>query len=133
MPQVQKQPIMLGGNRGIGTASVDGGAVRAEGGPVRPQLIVPVTIVMDPMPSEAMLGVVWLWARLGTDQNGSPNTVICQPISESLTRGFHVHSVSNNPIEHWVELRFFLSPAEVEDVERRRHASGGEVFTVPGA
>jgi hypothetical protein len=44
MGQVHKQSILLGSSRIVGAASVDGGAVRAEGGPIRPQLIVPLTL-----------------------------------------------------------------------------------------
>jgi hypothetical protein len=130
MAQVQNQHITLGGSRGIGSVSVDGGAVRAEGGPVRPQLIVPLTIQMNAMPSEAMLGIVWLWARLAMDQFASPHMAICQPISEPLINGFHVHSVSRGVTDYTVQLRFFLTPAEVEDVEQRRHAGTEDVFAL---
>lgn len=128
MAQVNKQSILLGGGRIIGTASVDGGAVRGEGGPIRPQLIVPVTIQMNPQADEAMLAVVWLFARLSTDQHAQPQQVICQPISQQLMTGFHVHSLPHGTTDHTEYLRFFLTPAEVEDVERRRHAANSEVF-----
>jgi hypothetical protein len=128
MAQVNKQSILLGGGRIVGTISVDGGAVRGEGGPVRPQLIVPVTIAMNPQPDEAMITVVWLFARLSTDQNASPHLMICQPISQQLVDGFHAHSIPHAPTEHTEYLRFFLTPAEVEDVEQRRQAAKADVF-----
>jgi hypothetical protein len=126
--QVDKQDILLNGGRIVGTASVDGGAVRGEGGPIRPQLIVPVTIQMNPQADEAMLAVVWLFARLATDKYASPHGVICQPISHQLMSGFPVRSLQHVANEHTEHLRFFLTPAEVEDVERRRHAAHSEVF-----
>ncbi len=130
MAQVTKQSIVLGGGRIVGTVSVDGGAVRADGGPIRPQLIVPVTIQMNPQPDEAMIAIVWLFARLGTDQNASPHQAICQPISQQLVTGFHAHSLPHGTTDHTEYLRFYLSAAEVEDIERRRQAAGSDVFTL---
>jgi hypothetical protein len=126
--QINKQSILLGGGRIVGTVSVDGGAVRAEGGPIRPQLVVPVIIEMNPQPDEAMLAVVWLFARLGFDQHASPHQIVCQPISHQLMTGFHTHSLPHGSTDHTEYLRFFLTPAEVEDVERRRQGSSTEVF-----
>jgi hypothetical protein len=128
MAQVQKQDITLGGGRLVGTVSVDGGAVRGEGGPIRPQLVIPLTIDMNPQPDEAMLAVVWLHARLAFDQHASPHQIACQPISHPLVDGFHVHSLPHGAADHTAHLRFFLSPAEVEDLERRRHAGNPDVF-----
>jgi len=128
MAQVNKQSIILGGGRIVGTVSVDGGAVRGEGGPIRPQLVVPLTIAMNPQPDEGMVAVVWLFARLATDQHASPQHIICQPISQQLMDGFHAHSLPQGTMDHTEHLRFFLTPAEVEDVERRRHAANAEVF-----
>lgn len=128
MAQVNKQSITLGGGRLVGNVSIDGGAVRAEGGPIRPQLIVPLTIEMNPQPDDAMLAVVWLFARLGFDQYASPHQIVCHPISHQLVTGFHAHSLSSGTTEHRAELRFFLTPAEVEDVERHRQGNNADVF-----
>ncbi len=128
MAQVNRQHITLGGGRLVGTVSVDGGAVRAEGGSIRPQLIIPVTIEMNPQPDEAMLAVVWLFARLGFDQHASPHQIVCQPISHQLMTGFQAHSLPHGSTDHTEYLRFFLTQAEVEDVERRRQESNADVF-----
>lgn len=126
--QQAEQSIVLGGGRLVGTVSVDGGAVRGEGGPVRPQLVVPVTIEMNPQPDEAMIAVVWLFARLGFDQYASPHQIACQPISHPLVNGFHAHSLPHGSADHRAELRFFLTPAEVEDMERRRHDGNADTL-----
>lgn len=128
MAQIHKQDIMVGGTRTVGTVSVDGGAVRGEGGPIRPQLIVPLTIQMSPQSSDAMIAVCWLQGRLSTDQYASSQMAICQPITEQLVSGFHAHSLPHGPTDYTAHLRFFLSPAEVEDVEQRRHAAAVDVF-----
>jgi hypothetical protein len=128
MAQVHKQHITLGSSRLVGTVTVDGGAVRGEGGPVRPQLVVPVTIAMNPQPDEAMLAVVWLHARLAFDQHASPHQITCQPVSHPLVDGFHAHSLPHGAVDHTEHLRFFLTPAEVEDLERQRHAGNADVF-----
>jgi len=128
MAQVNKQSILLNSTRSVGTASVDGGAVHGEGGPIRPQLVIPVTFQMNPQADDAMLAIVWVSARLATDQHASPHQVICQPISHQLLSGFNVHSIPHGTIDHTEHLRFFLTPAEVEDVERRRHDANSDVF-----
>lgn len=128
MAQVDQQHITLGGGRLVGTVSVDGGAVRGEGGPIRPQLVIPLTLDMNPQPDEAMLAVVWLHARLGFDQHASPQQIACQPISHPLVDGFHARSLPDGAADHTAHLRFFLTPAEVEDLERRRHAGNPDVF-----
>jgi hypothetical protein len=129
MAQVQKQNIVLYGTRNVGTVSVDAN-LRGEGGPVRPQLVVPLTIVMDAQPEDAMIAVCWLRAQLSTEENAVPHTAICQSISESLVSGFHAHSAPDRALNHTVQLRFYLTPAEVEDVERRRHAANSDIFVL---
>jgi hypothetical protein len=42
---------------------------------------------------------------------------------------FNARSIPHGPVDHTVQLRFLLSPAEVEDLERMRHA-GGDVFAL---
>ncbi len=127
MAQVNKQSIILGGGHMVGTVSVNGGEVRGVGGPVRPQLILPLTIEMNPQPDEAMLALVWLFARLGFDQYASPHQFACQPISYPLMGGFHAHSLPHGTTDHTAYLRFYLSTPEVEDLERHRQTTNSEV------
>ncbi len=126
---VHSQTITIG-NRSVGEIEIDGSAVRGEGGPIRPQLVVPLKLQLNPTPVDAQLAVCQVSARLSADQNASPHAAVCQPVSLSLMDGFHARSIPHGPNDHTVQLRFFLSPAEVEDLERKRHAAGGEVFTL---
>ena len=128
MAQVNQQSITLGSGHTVGTVSVDGGAIRGAGGPIRPQLVVPLTIAMNPQPGGATLAVVWLSARLAFDEYASPDQIACQPISQQLVAGFPVHSRLDIPTDHTEHLRFFLTPQEVEDVEQRRHAGNSDML-----
>lgn len=115
----------------IGTISADGATVRGEGGPINPQLVVPLGIRLDNQPDEATLAIGRLRALLGTDQNVRAATAICPPAGEGLVggpSGFRVHSKPSSQRDDQIELRFFLTPAQVEDLERRRHAAGTDVF-----
>ncbi len=126
---VNSQTITVG-NRLVGAVSIDGSAVRGEGGPTQPQLIVPLKLQLNPTPENAQLAICHVAARLGTDHNASPHTAVCRPVSVPLMDNFNARSIPHGPLDHTVQLRFFLSPAEVEDLERKRHASGGDIFTL---
>ena len=122
--------ILLFG-QSIGTVSADGATVRGEGGPINPQLVVPLGIGLNDQPDEAMLAIGRLRALLGTDQNVWPATAICPPACEELVggpHGFRVHSKPSSQGDDQIELHFFLTPAQVEELERRRHASRADVF-----
>ena len=120
----------------IGRISVDGSNVRGEGGPINPQLVIPIEVQLDNQPEEAMLAIARLRAVLGTDQNVREATAVCPPVCEELVSGsygFRVHSKSissGGQRGEQIELRFFLTPAQVEELERRRHAAGAEVFNL---
>ena len=124
--------IVLGHrNESIGSISVDSTKVRGEGGPINPQLVVPLDIRLGNQPDEAMLAIGRLRALLGTDQEVWPVTAICPPVCEELVGGpygFRVHSEPSGQGDTRIELRFFLTPAQVEDLEGRRHAADADVF-----
>lgn len=121
MTQVQPQDIRLGSGRPIGKVSVDGSAVRGEGGAAKPQLVIPLMIEMNQQPEEAALALVSLHARLAFDEHASPDKSVSQPISLSLARDFPALSQPHGPANHEASLRFYLTPADVEDLERYRH------------
>jgi hypothetical protein len=125
---VHSQSITVG-NRIVGAVSIDGGTVRGDGGPIRPQLVIPVKLQLNPTPENAQLAVCYVSALLSTDQNASPHAAVCQPASATLMDNFNARSIPHGPVDHTVQLRFLLSPAEVEDLERKRHA-GGDVFAL---
>ncbi len=115
----------------IGNISVDGTTIRGQGGPINPQLVVPLGIRLDNQPDEATLAIGRLRALLGTDQNVEAATAVCPPACVDLIggpSGFRVHSKPSSQRDDQIELRFFLTPAQVEDLERRRHAAGTDVF-----
>ena len=123
-------------DQSIGQISLDGAAVRGEGGPINPQLVFPLEVQLDKQPDEAMLAIGRVRALLGTDQNVQAATAICPPIREDLVGGpygFRVHSgsiSSGGQRAEQIELRFFLTPAQVEELEGRRHAARGDVFNL---
>jgi hypothetical protein len=116
----------------IGRISVDGAMVRGEGGPNNPQLVIPLEVQLDNQPDEAMLAIGRVRALLDTDQNVQPATAICSPVSVNLVGGpygFRVHSKQAGSQANQIELRFYLTPPQVAELERRRHAGHGDVFT----
>src|SRR5579875_343042 len=125
MPQINKQHITVG-NRSAGDAWVDGGALRGEGGALHPQLVVPLTIQMAPMQADAMLAVVAVRASLLT--HATPPALVTKPISEVLIEGFPARSLPQVAHDHTVALRFFLSGAELEALERHRHGLSADPF-----
>jgi hypothetical protein len=115
----------------IGQISVDGTEVRGEGGPINPQLVVPLEVQLDNQPEEAPLALGRLRAALGTDQNFSAATAICPPVCVDLVGGFRVRSGSTSSTSRGgaqVELRFVLTPAQIEELERRRHMNRDDIF-----
>jgi len=117
----------------IGQISIDGTKVRGEGGPINPQLVFPLEVQLDSQPDEAMLAIGRVRALLGTDQNVRPATAICPPVNENLigtNPAFRVTSRPTGQETSLVELRFFLAPSQVEELERRRHASRGDIFNL---
>lgn len=115
----------------IGQISVDGTEVRGEGGPINPQLVVPLKVRLDNQPDNAPLALGRLRATLGTDQNFSAATALCPPTCVDLVRGFPIRSGSTLSASRGgeqIELPFFLTLAQVEELERRRHASREDTF-----
>lgn len=128
MPQINKQHITVS-NRIVGSMWVDGGAIRGDGGILQPQLIVPLTIEMGPMPEEAMVATVWVRARLLTDRSpgATPTT---RPVTELLLDGFPARSLPGAANDHTVELRMFLTMTELAALENHRHATSTDPFMV---
>ena len=116
------------GRRVVGAVSIDGGAVRGEGGPSRPQLVVPLTIQMEPQPAGSTLAVCWIRASLSTAQNASSQHAVGTPASELLLHEFPAHSFPSGTADHAVDLRFQLASHEVEGLEKTRHAASTDIF-----
>jgi hypothetical protein len=129
MAQINKQPIRLG-NRGIGDVYSDGGAVRGEGGPLRPHLIVPLTIELNSLPADQMMAVTRVEATLTADQHGMPRDALCSSVVKDLTSGFQVRSLPSGTSDTTIELRFPLTNAEAQHVELLRHESRQSTFVL---
>ncbi|MHB8290191.1 MAG: hypothetical protein ACYDEY_13350 [Acidimicrobiales bacterium] len=120
-------------NESIGRISVDGTMVRGEGGYINPQLVIPLKISLHNQPDDAMLAIGRIRALLGADYYVNPAKAICPPASEDLigpNACFRLYSQPTGQSPDLVNLRFFLTPAQVEELERCRHASPSEVFTL---
>ena len=127
MPQINKQHISVS-NRIVGSMWVDGGAIRGDGGVLQPHLIVPLTIEMGPMPAEAMIAVVWVRAELLTAR--PPATPITKPVTDILLDGFPARSLPHSANDHTVDLRVFLTPAELAALEIHRHGATTDPFVL---
>jgi hypothetical protein len=130
MTQLSKQSVTVGGNKVVGSVWVDGGSLRGEGGPARPQLVVPLTIQMHNTPPGAMLALCWLRGRLSRDRHALPHATIGEPATELLFNEFPARSLPDGSLDHTIPLRFYLTPGDVEELERRRHAVPSDIFTL---
>jgi hypothetical protein len=96
---------------------------------VRPRIVVPLKIEMSPQSDDAMIAVISLTASLGAPAHASPTQVLCEPIARQLISRFPAHS-GPRVKEHTEDLRFFLTQAEVEDIETLRPVTNADVFTL---
>ena len=74
--------------------------------------------------------MVGLQARLSRVQNAAFYHQVCAPVTESLMAGFPARSLPAGTMKHKVWQRFFLTQAEVTDLELHRQPGSGEVFTL---
>ena len=120
--------IVLGHRNGsIDSISIGSTKVRGEGGLIKPQFVLPLGIKLDNQPDEALLAIGRLRALLGTDENVWHSTTICLPVCEDLIGGpygIRAHSGPSGQSDTQIELLFFFTPAQIKDLERRRHAHG---------
>jgi hypothetical protein len=128
MVQVNEQPIRVG-NFGVGNVSIVGGAVKGEGGSLHPQLVVPLTIHMDPRPAESQIAITRLKASLAAGRNAFPSDLLCASVTEDLTSSFPVRSLSEAQTTS-VNLRFRLTQAEAEHLESLRQSVAQNTFVL---
>ena len=122
-----KQRLTLGSQRGIGSVSIDEGALRGEGGAARPRLVVPLDVSLDATQEGAQLAVVALDAMISVQEPPQAHNAIGRIIAPNLINSFPLLSQT---YEHTtrIELRFELNQAEIELLERRRHEERGDKF-----
>lgn len=125
--QMQEQTLIVG-HRGVGGLSVDAGALRGEGGPQNPRLVVPVTIRLEPRPTGAGIAVTQLQGSLSSSQDHNPANLIGRPVHEHLVNSFPVRSYPKSSESHTVLLNFFIEAQEITALERLRHSATSGLF-----
>ena len=121
---VSEQIILVGSRSNVGKVTVDPAAIRSEGG-IRPELIVPITVLMNPRAADGQLAVTWLRGRLRTSFHVAPGSEVCAPVDYSLLANMPARSLPSSAAnEHRVDLRFALGPAETAALESLRHVGG---------
>jgi len=123
---MQATPIHLGSGKMIGSVGIDPARVQGVGGPVSPQLILPAQFVMQATPKDATLAVTSIGAHIFLGYDATPAGAICRPIYVPSGERFPAYSIPSGSHESQVELRFFLTPAEVERLDRHRHRDGAD-------
>lgn len=123
MAQVNEASILAGGTRIVGKVRSDPGAVRGEGGPHDPRLVIPVSIEMNPQADGQTLALLRLTASLHLDQNAYDHTRIGFISAHDLIDGMPCLSTPRASSLHTVELRFPLTPATTNLIERARHSA----------
>ena len=129
MAQVAEGDIKLA-TRTVGRLRVDAGMIRAEAGPLEPRLVVPVTIEMNNRPRDQMLVVTHLVSHLHIGDHNNSTTQVGLPARLELIPGMYAHSVPEGSGRHQTELRFQMSPEAVHRLERARHESADQLFTL---
>lgn len=123
-------PLDLFG-RTVGEVSVDGTRVRGEGGTHNSQLVIPLEVALQDQPSTSAIGVGAIRAVLGTNSGVSLSSAICPPTYVDLVATcppLQVLSRERGGTPQTVDLRFALSPPQIEELERRRHVGGESDF-----
>lgn len=64
------------------------------------------------------------------DQHASPQLAVVPPTTELLLNDLPARSFPHSPGEHTVALRFHLAPADIEELENKRHVSRSDLFTL---
>lgn len=118
-----EQNIQVNGARSVGKIIVDESRVRGEGGPARPQLVIPATVTMSQRPDESALALTELRASLrpGTGTDGFPKDDIGQFVTLDMADGFLGWTRPDVASEHPVEIRIRLTTVDIEEAEQRRH------------
>jgi len=127
--QVSEQQLIVGQHT-VGSVTVDAGALRGEGGPLNPRLVVPVSVRMDARPQAGGIAVTQLDAYLSASQEQNPATLLGRPESASLLDGFPVRSFADFSQSQTVTLNFFTGPREIAVLEAMRHAATAGTFTL---
>lgn len=116
-----KQYILVNSNKTVGTITIEEARIRGEGGPFRPQLVLPVTVAMSVRPVKSELALTDLRASLRPSVDSFPQDTLGQIVTTGLFEGPIGWSRSDLENEHQMELHLPLSGIDIADIERRRH------------
>ena len=112
------------GSAGIGAIGVNPADVRGEGGHLEPTIVVPVSARLNARPGDQQLALIALEAQLGV--GASPGaTRVGLSARLDLRPGMRVASVPWGAPDTGLDLRFRVTSALIEMVERVRHAGDG--------
>lgn len=130
MAQVNEATILAGGTRIVGKVRSDPGAVRGEGGPHDPRLVIPVSTEINPQADGQVLAIVRLSASLHLEPNAFDHTRIGLISAHDLIDGMPCHSIPRATSSHTIELRFPLTSATIRIIESVRHAASPGEFAL---
>jgi hypothetical protein len=116
-----EQYLLINGAKSVGSVVVDEARLRGEGGPERPQLVIPATVAMSVRPDESALALTELRAALRPSQAAFPNDTIGREATLDLTGGFLGWTRPDIECKNQIEMRIHLSAVDIEDTEKRRH------------
>lgn len=122
-----QQGITVGSGGSVGSIMVDPARVTGEGGPVRPYLVVPITIKMYKRSREEnQLAIPQLSCAISTTQHGHPQNDVCAPVTLSLHKNMAVVSLIYDHEGFSQILRFPFTWSEIAALESHRHAQPGQ-------
>jgi hypothetical protein len=108
-------------NRRIGTITLDEQRVRGEGGAYDPHIILPLSIVMEPQPSGAMLALTELRGSLHLTSPCFPNNQIGPSATLSLLENMSCRSSIHASAPGQIEVRLPLTEPLIASLEEHRH------------
>ncbi len=108
-------------NYGVGALSADPAAIRGEGGPRDPRLVVPVRIRLDPLPEEQQVALVRLAGSLHASSPAFPSNQIGPADSQDLTYHMGFRTLPSAASEGDLDLRIRLTLPQVACLEELRH------------
>ncbi len=116
-----EQYLLINGAKSVGSVVVDEARIRGEGGPERPQLVIPATVAMSVRPDESVLALTELRAALRPSHAAFPKDTLGRESTLDLTGGFLAWTRPDIESKNLIEMRIALSAVDIEDIERRRH------------
>ncbi len=116
-----EQYLLVNNAQSAGSVAVDQSRIRGEGGPKRPQLVIPATVAMAVCSDDSALALTELRASLRPETSAFPWDTVGRQSTLDLADGFLGWSRPDIENKHPIELRISMSSVDVEEIEHRRH------------